>query len=191
MHKKLISAIILLSLVVLASCASQKTETNNDNVLEKCIETFKLGKSPDGKEMPAYLKETLAKEACKKILEDDQKRFETFSNSIYGMFTSQDIILNKNGGTFEIRIKNSNSPGDFKVNIEEPKTSSGNSLAISQKEYTFSLNANEEKIIAVSATPTISPSYKLPQDYFTVKITAAKNNAPFQETQQIITINDF
>ena len=165
--KKLLA--IMIVLIFLVSCA--KVET---------------GKS---KEMPDFLKKAIEYQIKKGLQEEAEKQLEESGKLVHGIFLNQGIILGKEGGNFDVKIKNNDVAGNFKINIEKSKTVSGNDINFEIKESSFYLAANSEKTIKVYATPSINPIFSYKQDFFPIKATAEKDGNVFSEANVIITVN--
>lgn len=192
--KKLwISCVLLILLVFLQGCIkleiNDKIKQPDKKEFEKCIETFKEGKLVNNsKELPPYLMDELAKEFCKQVGDQSQKQLENMSNTIYGVYLDQGMIIGKEGDEFDVRVKNNAGSGDFYIKIDKTTTVSGNNIEFEPKEISFHMESNEEKIIKIYAKPSIASSYKLKNDYFPINIIAKKNNEPFRGAYVIITV---
>lgn len=192
--KKLrIFCILLILLIFLYGCikleVNDKTKQSDNKKFEKCIETFKEGKLVNNsKELPPYLIDELAKEFCRQVEDQSQKQLENMSNTIYGVYLDQGIIIGKEGDEFNLRVKNNAGGGDFYIKIDKTNTASGNNIEFEPKELSFHMESNEEKIIKIYAKPNITSSYKLKKDYFPINIIAKKNDESFRGASVIITV---
>ncbi len=151
--KKLLATLIIG--IFLISCAKVETSKSND--------------------MPDFLKKAIEEQVTKGLQEEAQKQLKESGKLAYGIFLNQGIILSKEGGSFDARIKNNDVASNFNIKIEKSKTVSGNNINFEIKESSFYLAANSEKIISIYAKPSINQGFKYKQDLFPIKATAEKD----------------
>lgn len=180
------SILIAFLFIFIVSCSNIQQDSD---AMSKCIKLFMESKSNSTKEMPSYMKEAIARETCKALLEQDKQKTDEWDKQLYGVFVNQGITMNKDGTMFRVRIKNNESPGNFKIVIEKTEAQSGNSISLKQEKESFHLAANSEISIDVEAMPTIANSYAYAQDIFQIKITAYKNKEIFKEIETFLTVN--
>ena len=141
---------LLLVLVFLVGCITieeKKSETGmegeEDEAFAKCYKAFMSGNgtTPDGKDLPPYIKEPIAKEFCKRMIEESKKQVEGLTEMIYGVFANQGIVLPREGGAFDIEVRNNDGAGDFTLELEKTMTRSGNDISYELAEKSFSLEA--------------------------------------------------
>ncbi|HLC64556.1 MAG TPA: hypothetical protein VJI46_00360 [Candidatus Nanoarchaeia archaeon] len=180
----------------LASCvkidkSAEVPKSPEDEEFQKCFDTFMKGNATTpGGDMPLYLKEPIAKEFCKKFLEESKKPLAEAEKTLWGVFVNQGIILPKEGGKFEIDVKNNDGAGDFTLELVKTPIPTMNDINYVLAEKSFRLESWADKKVSVTTKPSIRQDYKLPQEIFPLKIIAKKNGQIFREVEILILVNN-